>query len=184
MKKFSGQIVMLSVVLCITFIMGITAQAAPMEENKQSAELSDLLDGELSEYGTEIKEWLSEELKEEGSDKQVEEVIDFIREKLESGELETEEDIFRFIREGEEKFDVRLTEKEKEKIMQLMQKIEELGLNPESFLQQVQDLYEQLAEELLADAKDAVKKSVENSVAGFFKDMGNRVKEFFANIFS
>ena len=38
--------------------------------------------------------------------------------------------------------------------------------------------------ELFENTEEMVKKSIGNSVAGFFKDMGNRLKGFFMNIFS
>lgn len=114
----------------------------------------------------------------------VEELIAFIKGKLATGELETEEDIEEAIEEGEEKFNVSLTEEEKEKILQVMQKIKELGLDPEKLLNQAQDLYKQFGDELFENAEEAVKQSVQNSVKGFFKDMGNRLKSFFSNIFS
>lgn len=114
----------------------------------------------------------------------VEELVAFIKAKLAAGELETEEDIEEAILEGEEKFDVTLTEEEKEKILQVMQKIKELGLDPEKLLEQAQDLYKQFGDELFENAEEAVKQSVKNSVTGFFEDMGNRLKGFFANIFS
>jgi len=184
MKKFSEKTAMLSVMLLMFFTMGITTYAGTTGENGQSAKIFDLLGEEFSGYGTDIKEWLSEELSKEENAELVEDVIGFIREKLEAGELETEEDISNAIQEGEEKFDVNLTEAEKEKIMQLMQKIKELGLNPEKLLEQAQRLYGQFGDELVENTEETIKKSVGNSIAGFFKDMGNRVKGFFSNIFS
>ena len=171
MKRF----IMLSVVLVMLFAMGITVQANGSGESEQSADVISSLKENIPK---EQQELISELL--ESPD----EVIEFVKEKLETGELETDEDIEEAIREGEDKFDVSLTEEDKEKILQVMQKIKELGLDPEKLLDQAQELYEQFGNELFENAEEAVKQSVENSVAGFFETMGNRIKGFFANIFS
>ena len=96
----------------------------------------------------------------------------------------TEDDIEEAIQEGEEKFDVSLTEEDKEKIRKVAQKVKELGIDPEKLLDQAQDLSEQFGDELVDNAGEVVKQSVEKSVTGFFEDMGNRIRGFFANLFS
>ena len=184
MKKFLTQAMLLSAMMIVVFSMSITAYAGTAGENKQTVKLFDLLDGELSEYGADIKNWLSEELSKEENEGLVEEVLEFVRQKLEAGELETDEDIYNAIEEGEEKFDIRLTKEQKDKIVQLTQKIRKMGLDPENLLEQAQSLYEQYGNELFENTEEVLKKSVQNSVKGFFKDMGNRLKGFFTNIFS
>lgn len=121
----------------------------------------------------------------QGEDNQVvEELVAFIKAKLATGELESEEDIEEAIKEGEAKFKVSLSEEDKEKILQVMQKIKELGLDPEKLLEQAQDLYDKFGDELLENAEEAVKESVSNSFSDYFNDFGKRVKDFWTNIFS
>ena len=114
----------------------------------------------------------------------VEELIAFVKAKLAAGELDTDEEIAEAIREGEEKFQISLTEEEKDKILQVMHKIKELGLDPEQLLEQAKDLYKQFGDDLLNNAEAAVKETVKSSVANYFSDFGNRIKEFVLNIFS
>lgn len=114
----------------------------------------------------------------------IEELVAFIKAKLASGELETDEEIREAIREGEEKFNVSLTDEEKEKILQVMQKIKDLGLDPEKLLDQAKDLYEEYGSELFDNAQEVVKQSFFDSLTGYFDDMGTRVKSFFKDIFS
>lgn len=114
----------------------------------------------------------------------IEELVAFIKAKLASGELESDEDILNAIEEGEEKFQVSLTDEEKEKILQVMQKIKDLGLDPEKLLDQAKDLYSQYGEELFENAGEVVKQSIGQSISNFFSDLGDRVKGFFTNIFS
>lgn len=115
---------------------------------------------------------------------EIEELIAFIKAKLASGELETDQDIAEAIKEGEEKFRVTLTDEEKEKILQVMNKIKELGLDPEKLLDQAKDLYEKFGDELINNAEEAIKQSFKESISDFFTDLGSTVKEFLANIFS
>lgn len=180
MKRFWLMLVMLTLFMA----MGMTVQAKSKEENEQSANLFDLLEGELSEHGTDIKEWLSEELAKEENAELIENVMGFIREKLEAGELDTDEEISNAIQEGEEKFDVSLTEDEKNKILQVVQKIKDLGLDPEKLLNYVENVYKEVGADLVKEAGETVKKSFVESVTGFFQDMGSRVKGFFIGIFS
>ena len=179
-KKF----LLLLVLLTLFMAMGITVQAKSNGDNGQSEKLYDLLEGELSEYGADIEAWLSEELVKEENKERIENVIDFICEKLEAGELDTDEEISNVIQEGEEKFEVTLTEDEKEKILQVVQKIKDLGLDPEKLLNNVENLYKEVGADLVKDAEETVKKSFVESVTGFFQDMGSRVKGFFAGFFS
>lgn len=115
---------------------------------------------------------------------EIEELIAFIKAKLAAGELTTDQDIQEAIKEGEEKFSVSLTDEEKEKILQVMHKIKELGLDPEKLLDQAKDLYNRFGDELINNAEEAIKKSLKESISGFFTDLGNTVKNFFTNLFS
>lgn len=116
--------------------------------------------------------------------KEIEELIAFIKAKLASGDLETDQDIQDAIKEGEDKFHVSLTEEEKQKILEVMHKIKELGLDPEKLLDQAKDLYNKFGDELISNAEQAVKQSFKDSVSNFFADFGSRIKEFVLNIFS
>ena len=114
----------------------------------------------------------------------VEELIAFIKAKLATGELTTDQDIQEAIKEGEEKFNVSLSEEDKEKILAVMRKIKELGLDPEKLLDQAKDLYNKFGDELINNAEEVIKESFKESISYFFTDMGSTVKNFFKNLFS
>lgn len=118
------------------------------------------------------------------NNEEIEELIAFIKAKLAAGELTTDQDIQEAIKEGEEKFSVSLTDEEKEKILQVMHKIKELGLDPEKLLDQAKDLYAKFGDELINNAEEVIKNSFKESVSNFFSDMGSTVKNFFSNLFS
>lgn len=115
---------------------------------------------------------------------EVEELIAFIKAKLAAGELTTDQDIQEAIKEGEEKFQVSLSEEDKEKILAVMHKIKDLGLDPEKLLDQAKDLYNKFGDELINNAEEAIKESFKESISNFFTDMGSTVKNFFTNLFS
>ena len=124
------------------------------------------------------------EIAEGENNEEIEELIAFIKAKLAAGELTTDQDIQEAIKEGEEKFGVSLTDDEKEKILQVMHKIKELGLDPEKLLDQAKDLYAKFGDELINNAEEVIKNSFKESVSNFFSDMGSTVKNFFTNLFS
>ncbi len=117
------------------------------------------------------------------NNEEIEELIAFIKAKLAAGDLASDQDIRDAIKEGEEKFGVSLTDEDKEKILQVMHKIEELGLDPEKLLDQAKDLYNKFGDELINNAEEVIKNSFKESISNFFTDLGSKVKDFFANIF-
>ncbi len=155
MKKIAVTIM----IMLLAMGMGITAQAEASEETVVAPEADE-------------------------NSEEVEELITFIKEKLAAGELATDQDIQEAIKEGEEKFKVSLTDEEKEKILSIMHKIKELGLDQEKLLDQAKDLYEKFGDELIDNAEEVIKKSFKESVSNFFSDLGSTVKDFFVNIFS
>nr|MBQ8253794.1 DUF1002 domain-containing protein [Lachnospiraceae bacterium]MBQ8253820.1 DUF1002 domain-containing protein [Lachnospiraceae bacterium] len=124
-----------------------------------------------------------------GDSAQIEELIAFVKAKVAAGGLDTEEDIRAVIAEGEEKFGVKLPEDQVQQIVDIMMKINELGLDPQMLLEQAEDLYSQFGTDFLNNLKDmdadAIKKEVgKNVVSGFFTQIVDSVKEFFAGLFS
>ena len=115
---------------------------------------------------------------------EIEELMAYVKGKLAAGELESKEDILAAIKEGEVKFGVTLTEEQKQQILDVMEKIDKLGLDPEKLLDQAKDLYEKFGEEVVNKATDAVKKSVTESIGDFFSEMVDEVVNFFKNLFS
>jgi len=109
------------------------------------------------------------------SDEEVEALIAYIKAKLAAGELETEDDIRKAIKEGEQKFGVSLDESEEQQIVDFMLKIKKLGLDPNVLLDQAADLYSKFGDELLNKATDdgflSRLGNIANSIADFFKGL-------------
>ncbi len=112
---------------------------------------------------------------------EVEALIAFVKAKLAAGELESEEDIRAAIAEGENKFGVKLDESEISQIVDVMNKIKKLGLDPNVLLDQAEDLYKQFGPDFLNHID---KKTIARTgVSAFFSKIGQGIKDFFSGLF-
>lgn len=152
-----------------------------------------------------------EEVKRSLSDEELDELLDFIKEKWDAGELDGEASIREAIEEGEEKFGVVLKDSVKEQIADGIEKLDGLGLDHDTAVglakklyqehgdeiaENFQELYEQcgtalaqsvertLQEQVVEPAKEAARTAVEDTAKGFWQDLKNSVISFFKNIFS
>ncbi len=73
-----------------------------------------------------------------------EQIVAFVKEKVVSADIESEDDIRDIIEEGEEEFDVDLTEDQEQQIIDLMEKISKLDLDIDELKQQAANIYDQL----------------------------------------
>ena len=115
----------------------------------------------------------------------IEELIAFVKAKVAAGGLDSDDQIRSAIEEGEDKFGVTLTEDEINQIIAIMQKINQLGLDPNVLVSQAAHLYSTFGKELLTNLDtDAIAKEVAKSAAsGFFAKIGDAIKGFFAGLF-
>lgn len=118
---------------------------------------------------------------ENADSEEVEALIAFVKAKLAAGDLETEADIREAIEEGEEQFGVTLDESEIQQIIDVMNKIKGLGLDPSVLVNQAADLYEQFGADFLEHIDGA--SIAKSGISGFFSKIGNGIKDFFANLF-
>ena len=115
----------------------------------------------------------------------IEELIAFVKAKVAAGGLDSDDQIRSAIEEGEDKFGVTLTEDEINQIIAVMQKINQLGLDPNVLVAQAEDLYSKFGKDFLKNLDtDAIAKEVAKSAAsGFFAKIGDAIKGFFAGLF-
>ena len=115
----------------------------------------------------------------------IEELIAFVKAKVAAGGLDSDDQIRSAIEEGEDKFGVTLTEDEINQIIAIMQKINQLGLDPNVLVAQAEDLYSKFGKDFLKNPDtDAIAKEVAKSAAsGFFAKIGDAIKGFFAGLF-
>ena len=113
---------------------------------------------------------------------EVEQLVAYIKAKMAAGELETDDDIRNAINEGQNKFNVTLTDDEVNKIIDVMHKIKTLGLDPQVLLNQAQDLYKKFGNDIVNHTEDIIKQSVSDSVKSYFSQLTDRVKNFFTSL--
>lgn len=115
------------------------------------------------------------------SNEDIEALIAYIKAKLAAGELETDEDIRTAIEEGENQFGVSLNEGEIQQIIDVMNKIKKLGLDPSVLLDQAADLYEQFGSDFLNHIDGAT--IAKTGIGAFFSEIGKSIKNFFTGLF-
>lgn len=123
-------------------------------------------------------------------DPEGEKVLQWLSDKAESGEVDfsDEESILRAIDEAEEEFGVSLDEKERDRIVSTLQKLDRLGIGTEEMLEQAKKLYQKYGEEVVHEANDVINEAVEDAVKSaadnFFRSMKSAVQGFFKDLFS
>ena len=123
-------------------------------------------------------------LLEDRDSEEIQKIVEFIKDKWEAGALSTDQDIQDAIREGEEEFDASLSEEDKETIQKVINKVQELGIDPEILMNHVLDKFEDTTEDLTEQAKEVVTESVKKSVAQYFSELKVRVRDFVVNLIS
>ena len=116
------------------------------------------------------------------------EIFEFVKEKVQDGSLKSEDGIKKAISEGEEKFGVDISEADAKRIVETMEKLEDLGFSGEYVIDKAQELYNQYGADFLDHADEVIKGAVQNAVTGaadnFFHNLGESAKNFFKNLFN
>ena len=138
--------------------------------------------GEIAQAITDVD--ASGKLSEEDAEK-VEQLIAFVKAKVAAGELESDEDVKKAISEGEEKFGVTLDAEEIQKIVDVMDKIRALGIDPNFLVSQAEDLYGKFGTDFLnhINEEEVGKQIAQNAASNFVGKIAEAVKGFFAKIF-
>lgn len=119
-----------------------------------------------------------------GQSDEIEELIAYIKGKLANGELQTEEDIKNAIQDAQERFKVTLTDEEIQRILDVMNKINKLGLDLDSLLEQASDVYDKFGLEILDNPDQAISYIIKKKVADFFTGIRDGMASFFRGLFS
>lgn len=149
-------------------LIGAMKAYADMEEESLDTESLDAAMNEIVVTGE-----LNESL---GDDVQTEEFIAYVKQKVVEGGLESKEKIQEVIAQACDKFEISLSEGEKERITALMEKIGSLDINVDSLLEQAGSIYDSL--------KEMEKSSgFFSRIAAFLKELLDAVIRFFKNLF-
>lgn len=115
------------------------------------------------------------------------EIFSFLKEQVAEGNISGDGDIQEAIREGEEKFGVKIDEADAQKLVDTMEKLEDLGFSADYVLDKAETLYDEYGAEFVDHTdelvKGAVKNAAENVAGSVWKNIKNSVKNFFQNLF-
>lgn len=115
-------------------------------------------------------------------------VFSFLKEKLSGGDLATEEGLLSAIEEGKEKFGVEISKEDARKLIDAMEKLEDMGFSAEYLIDKTESLYREYGADFVDHVEEvvtgAVKNAVSDAVSSFFKNLADSVKDFFTGLFS
>ncbi len=127
---------------------------------------------------------------EDADTEDVEALIAWLKSQIANGNLDTgnEESMRSVIEEGEETFDITLTDEEIDQIISLLKKLDDLGLNAEYLLDQAEQLFAKYGSDIVNNANAAIKEAagnaVKTAVTHFFQNIKETVTSFFQKLFS
>lgn len=148
-------------------LIGAMKAYADMEDKELDAESLDAAMNEIVVTGE-----LNSSL---GGEAQTEEFIAYVKQKVVEGSKDLES-IKKVIADACKKFDITLSDSEKEQIVSLMEKIGSLDINIDSLLKQAGSIYESL--ENMED-----KSGILAGIASFFKGIFESIVSFFKGLF-
>lgn len=133
---------------------------------------------------------LAESLQGEAGSEEIEALIAWLKAKIAEGELDIgdEQSVRDTIAEGEETFSITLSEEDIAKIIALLKKLDELGLDANYLIEQAGSLYEKYGLSIVENANEAINEAVEGAfmaaVKNVWQDIKTSVTNFFKNLFS
>lgn len=104
-------------------------------------------------------------------DKGEETIVGWIIDRIAAGEVELsdENSIRQAISEGEDEFEVSLSEENKSRIVGFMQTLDTIETGAGDFMERAKQMYQKYSTEFVEDANDAINGAVENAVEGAVK---------------
>ena len=92
------------------------------------------------------------------------------------------------IEQVKERLDVEISRQDARKLVDAMEKLEDMGFSVEDMLEKAERLYEEYGAEFVdhmeEEVTEVVKNATANAVSSFFENLVNSVKAFFTDIFS
>jgi len=115
----------------------------------------------------------------------VEALIAWLKNMIATGKLDTsdEKSIRDTIAAGEAQFGVTLSKEEEDDIVNLLKKLDSLGLNGSYLINQAENLYEKYGSDVVNQASEAVNEAVEQAVSQATQSFFQSIKESFSDFF-
>lgn len=146
----------------------------------------ELSDADAADVFSQIKQQLSAAF-EEMDQETAEEVFSFLKDKLAESDYGSEEGLQSIIKEGKDKFGVEVDKEDARKLVDAMEKLEDMGFSAEYVVDKTESLYQEYGAGFVDHVDEvvtgAVKNAASNAVNGFFENLKKSVKDFFSNLF-
>lgn len=144
-------------------------------------------DVDISSLLGNVKEELSDALS-KMDEETVKEILGFVKDKVADGSLKTEKGLTDAIAEGEKEFGVTIDKADAQKVVDTMEKLEELGFSGEYIMEKTEELYDKYGADFVDHvdevAAGAVQEAVAEAAGGFFKSIWDSTRTFVKSLFS
>lgn len=104
-------------------------------------------------------------------------VLDFVRDKLDSGALDSQEGLKDALQEGKEQFGVEISEADAQKIVDTVDQLEQFGFSPDTVIDEAKSLYEKYGEDCVDHVNEAVTNAVKAAAANAAESFADYLKE-------
>ncbi len=133
-----------------------------------------------------VKEELSDALS-KMDEETVKGILGFVKEKVADGSLKTDKGLSDAIAEGEKEFGVTIDKADAQKVVDTMEKLEEMGFSGEHIMEKTEELYDKYGADFVEHvdevAAGAVQEAVADAADSFIKNIWISTKSFVKSLF-
>lgn len=151
--------------------------------NVRAAEKNDV---DVSGLLGNVKEELSDALS-KMDEETVKGILGFVKEKVADGSLKTDKGLSDAIAEGEKEFGVTIDKADAQKVVDTMEKLEEMGFSGEHIMEKTEELYDKYGADFVEHVDEVVAGAVQEAVAdaadSFIKNIWISTKSFVKSLF-
>lgn len=104
-------------------------------------------------------------------------VLDFIKDKIDSGALESQDGLKDALQESKEQFGVEISEADAQKILDTVDQLEQFGFSPDTVIDEAKSLYEKYGEDCVDHMNEAVTNAVKDTASNAAESFADYLKE-------
>lgn len=168
--------------MMVLLLMGIVVVFAVTLWGKAS---SDKKSGGVFQFAamfSDMEQGVTEAL-ENADSEQVKEMFDYVKEKMSSGSLGTEEGLSAAIEESRERFGVAIDRDSARQVVEVMEQLENMGFSGEEMMDRAKGLYEEYGADFMVHMKDEFTEAVEDAVSDAADDFWNNLMDTVKGMF-
>jgi len=104
-------------------------------------------------------------------------VFDFVKDKIDSGALDSREGLKDALQEGREQFGVEISEADAQKIVDTVDQLEQFGFSPDTVIDEAKSLYEKYGEDCVNHVNEVVTNAVKDAASDAVDSFADYLKE-------